>query len=207
MRWSSHVALAGEQGAVEQIALGVVDQEMLIAMRVIVAVEERELLLAVRRIVGGVQVEREMARLGEAALVAADKVIDQDSLGRAQPAFAGAILKTRERRLAGEVGAVRASVADSLEERLRAQRGGVVAILVALADGEDSLAYQVEQGMLDEQRIAPLDERARQLFRQPQRIVELPQQQHAGVVTDVAVVEGDGHPLRAEESEGGLRSG
>jgi hypothetical protein len=54
-----------------------------------------------------------------------------------------------------------------------------------------------------EQRIAPLDERARQLSRQAQLVVELPQQQHPRVVADLAVLEGDGDLLRAEKSEGG----
>src|SRR5712691_10202950 len=88
--------------------------------------------------------------------------------------------------------------------RSHSQRGGIVAVLVPLGDGEDPLPHQLEQRMLDEQRIAPLDQGARQLSRQSQRVVELPQQQYAGVVADVPVVEGDGHLLRAEESEGGL---
>src|SRR3989449_3758812 len=143
---------------------------MLIAMRVVVTIEERKLLLTVRRIVGGVEVKGETARPREAELVAANEVIDQNPLGPRQPAFAGAILETRERRLAGECGAVRPPIACGLEERLLAQRCSVIAVLVALADREDPLTHQVKERMLDEQGIAPLDERERQRSRQAQLV-------------------------------------
>ena len=56
----------------------------------------------------------------------------------------------------------------------------------------------------DEQRIAPIGERPRKLAGQPESVVKLAQEEHARVVADVAFVEGDGHLLSAEKSEGGL---
>ena len=60
------------------------------------------------------------------------------------------ILQPREGRLAGQVGStLRSAAADPLEQRITAQRVGVILVFVAAADLEDSLAHQRHQRVLD----------------------------------------------------------
>lgn len=63
-----NVAVAGQERGEEQVALGVVNQQMAVAVSAIVTVVERELLLAVCLVVSGIEVQREPARAGAGAL-------------------------------------------------------------------------------------------------------------------------------------------
>jgi hypothetical protein len=158
----------------------------------------------VQRDVGVVEIQHDLARRAPMRLeeqidqqridlraVAVDPVI----LRRMTP---GRVLQAIERALASQRLAVgpqhRAQLAGQhRKRRILAQFVVVVEILVAQRQAEDTLPNQSLDLMLDVASVAPIDEAAGEAAHQPETLIDLSQQQRAGVRRDVPAVEPGHH--------------
>ena len=187
------------------------DVERQITVAVVVAVEMPALLLAVDGIVRGVQVDdhargafsvglqterHEQRRNG--GLVVGDLVI-----GIA--ADLGGVLQPVERRLPRERRAVRPLGGELARQHLQhgivPQMVVIVDVLVAQGDGEDALADERRHRVQQRIRVAAIVEAARQSLDQADRSVRGPEQQPAGVRSDLATVERAHNPVAFHGSE------
>ncbi len=176
--------------------------EWKIAITVVVAVEEPPFLLAVQRIVGGVEIEDDLLRR---ALVSLEKQINQQRFHRRAVVTDLVIearrrlrpLQTIERRLAGHrraIGATRPQLArQRREQRVMPQRVVIDEVFVSRRQAENPLAHQRGDRVLDQRRMAPVDETARDPLDQPDRPVDAPQQQRPGVGSHRPAVETGHH--------------
>ena len=199
----AHIAGPRQQRRKEQVSLGVVNEQVAIAMAAIVPAVERELLPAVRLIVGGVDVEGEAARASAAPLVTGDEMLEQDEASPLEPSANRSVLEPRKGGLARQ-GTIILFPADGLEENVLTQRGCVIAVLVPLGDAEHPLTHHLVEAVDDENRVAPILEGLGQRGRQPHLVVQLSQEQSTRVGGDLALVEGHRHLLRVVETEASL---
>ena len=136
------------------------------------AVVAHPFLCPVRRVIGAVHIQQDPG-WGTVPATRPDVEVHQ---GGGQPLGAVAVdgvLQAGERRLAGEVGAaLRPPSTDQLQERVRAQRIGVILVFVAAGDLEDTLAQEGREPVSD-RAAAPVRDAARQAVAQPQRGIGL----------------------------------
>jgi hypothetical protein len=142
------VGIAGTQDRGDQlVGVAVEDEQRVVHVLAIVAVIARPFLRAVGRVVGRVEIEHDPRRGAAGGALAQ---IDQRQRPRDPVASAqrDGILQAREGRLAGEgwIGP-RQATADEPEQRIVAQRVGVILILVAAGDLIDALADEGGEGM------------------------------------------------------------
>ncbi len=78
------------------------DQHRMIHVLAVGAVEEAELLLAVGRIVGGIEIEQDLAALADLLAAEADELLAQSVVPAHQIASRGSVLPTAERGLGAE---------------------------------------------------------------------------------------------------------
>ena len=129
---ASGVTLEDEHGVVHMLAVG--------------PVEDAELLLAMRGIVGGVDIEQDLATLADLLSAEANELIEQSIVQAHQIAGGRRILPATERGL----GAERFSqllIGDDLQGGIMAQTVGVVGIFVAGHDLIDALPQQRQRVM------------------------------------------------------------
>ncbi len=119
----------------------------------IVPVESGAFLVTVGRIVGAVQVDQDVGGDPIAFPLAQVEVAQGDRQPVADPPVHG-IFQARERRLTRQISpGLRQAAADQLEQRVGAQRVGVVLIFIPAGDLKDALAHQRGQRVPD--RTAP----------------------------------------------------
>ena len=162
----------------DEPSLAVEHDHGLEAVFVIMGIEQPQLLAAVNGIEGVVDVEHDLLRhLSERGAVQ----IDHRPSHAQQRARIGHVLQARERRLRGEIAIRWQHILRHLEDRVGAQAGGVVAILVAGGDHQQAEADQIGQTMNDlilRSRI--IDARGEPLGH-PETLVHLAQGKNAGV--------------------------
>ena len=168
----------------------------------VIAVKEAPFLLAMQRIVGGIEIERDLA--GRRAM-RLDEQIDEQPVHRLR-VVADLVVPRRlrfrqfqpvQRRLARHRGAVRASRFElSRKHRHQwvvAQRLMVVEVLVAERDGEYPLPHQRRHRMFDVRLRSSIDKAGRQPIHQPDRPIRCTQQQPARVRSDRTAVKPRDH--------------
>ena len=146
-----HQVLVSAQGSVgravtkpgDKHVLGgrLADDQRKVLVLLEVSVEKRQLLMAVSRIVRGVQIQRDRGGQPAAVLVLQppDAAVDQKVDQPLQHRGSRQVLKTAERRLAGQRLALRMAVGDQLEDRILPQRVVIIAVLVAGQTAKESL--------------------------------------------------------------------
>ena len=167
--------------------------ERQIAVAVVIAVEEPPLLLAMHRIVGGVEIEDDLARR---ALMRLQEQVDHQPLDGHRIVtdlviarrLQAAQLQPVQRRLAGHRRAILAARFELARQhrhhRIVAQFVVIVEILIAERDPEHPLADQRHHLMLDQLR-APLVVKARgEPIHHPDRPIRRAQQQRPGIRGD-----------------------
>lgn len=188
LRPDDHVA---DEGVERQVAVGVV-----------VAVEEAALLFAVQRIVGGVEVEHHLASVAPQALHA-EAQQERPGPGGVEVHLVVAALAVTgqlqpvERGSGGERRAVEL-VGRGRQERIVTQGRVVVEVLVAERQAQHPLGEQRAHRVRDEVRIAPVHEARGEFARQPQRAIQIAQQQHACVGTEASAVKTRDHLSRTK---------
>ena len=163
------VDVARAQDGGDQVAgVAVEDQQRVVHVLAVVAVVGHPFLLAVGRVVGPVEVQQDPGgRAGAATL--AEVQVDQRLGEPLDGVPIDRVLQPREGRLAGQVRLARGQPpAGQLEQRVRAQRVGVVLVFVAAGDLEHPLADQRLQAVAHP-AAAPLRDARRQRRAHPQR--------------------------------------
>ena len=173
-----------------------------VAVAVIVAIEEPAFLVAVQRVVGGVEIEDDLARR---CLVRGEEEIDEQALdgGAVMADLMVArgsdrrMLEPVERALAGERGAVLASglelAGEGREHWVVAQLIVVDEILVAERDAEHPLRDHGLDGVLDLRRGATVGEARREPTHHMDHPIGRAEQERTGVRGDLAAVERGHH--------------
>jgi len=164
--------------------LAVENQERVIHVLLVMAVEEAELLPAVGGFVGGVRVQDDdLAGDGRGFEIEA-----QQPVGEAAQVLGGhPVLKPGQRRLRGQVvGSLRGPARHDLVSRVLGQGGGVVVVLVTQGDGEQTLANQGKEIVPNLAGIPRVMQTGSRRLGDPVALVHLPEQQAAGVRGDPA---------------------
>src|SRR5258708_308796 len=113
---ASGVALENQHGVIHVLAVG--------------AVEKTELLLAVGGIVGGVEVEQNLAALADLIAAETDELLAPSVVEAHQIAARGRVLPAAERRLRAQ-SLAQFLIGDDLQQRIVAQTVGVVGVFVS----------------------------------------------------------------------------
>ena len=170
----------------DEASLTVEHDHGLEAVFVIVGIEQAQLLIAVNGIEGIVDVEHDLlGSLSERGAVQ----LDQGPSHAHQTASIGHVLQARECRLRGEIAIGWEDVLRHLEDRVRAQADGIVAILLSRGNHQQAEADQIGQAMNDlilRSRI--IDARGEPL-RHPEMLVHFAQGKNSGVGGQQAAVE------------------
>ena len=173
------------------------DVERQVAVALVVAVEEPAFLLSVQRIIGGIEIERDLRRrLG----VGIKEQIDEQGLngGRigGDAGIAGGLVAAEfepvQRALARQRRAVAAGghqlVRQRRQHRVMAELVVVIEILIAQRNADNPLHHQRLDRVLGVGGITTILEAGRQATGQPQHPVRRPQQQGTGVTGDGATI-------------------
>lgn len=175
-----------------------------IAVLLVMAVVEAAFLHAVQRDVGVVEIEHDLARR---TLVRLEEKIDQQRIDLRGVAIDLVVLRavalrrmlqTIERALARKCLAVRAQHRGQLPSQRRKrwvlpQLVVIIEILITKCQGEDPLANQRLNPMLNITRVTPVAETPGEPTDQPQTAINLAQQQPTRVRSDIAAVEPGHH--------------
>ena len=122
------------------------DQHGMIHVLAVGAVEEAELLLAVGGIVGGIEIEQDLAALTNLVATETDELLAQQFVGVHQVAGGRRVFPAAERGLGAERVA-QFLIGDDLQHRIVAQTIGVVGVFVAGHDLVDALPQQGQRIM------------------------------------------------------------
>ena len=172
----------------ELSAPALVDVDREITVLVVKGVEQGHLLMSVGRVFGVVDVEQDRDRRSP---VRVEEHIDQD-FGKAVEIGPGdGVFQARERRLAGQGLAVGKSFAGHLKGGVGAQSVGIVGVLVAAGDLEDSLRKHLADGMAGIAGMAAVVDDLGDLTNQAQPVFDFAKEQNAGIGGDLAAVEVD----------------
>ena len=157
-------------------------------MAVVVAVKEAFLLIAVNRIVGGVEIEREL--LGR-RLERGDELIDQDRCEPNERGTVDVVLETaqggRRRQLGRAVDF--GMIGTRLPERIESKAAVLVEIFVAGGKPEDALGPKRALGMHDPLRATRIGEGRIDGVEQADPPIGLAEQKQSGIGADVPGVE------------------
>ena len=191
-----------QHGGQGKPADSVEDQQWVEHVLVEVAVEQAQLLAPMGGIVGGVDVQDDQIpgpRMGRQIGIH-QGVAQATQLGAGDP-----VLQPGQGGLGGQILlGERGAPHGGLQRRVAAQRGMVVGVFVALGNGEDPLAQQVQLRMADLGAIAGIGDRRIGPGHDAGAPVDLAQQKTAGVGGDVAALEVDDDGLAFEVCEGEL---
>src|SRR5712691_3307430 len=175
----TRIAPGPQPGAQQQPRAPLEPQERVIHMLVIPAMKKRQLLRPVRRIIRAVEIEHEVGWV----LVGPIGVRTEPVNARAGEALnrgpVDRVLQARERRLRAER---RASVGrDDLEGRVESEPVGIVDVFIARGDLIQPLADEGVQLVGDVARIARVGDPFDHIGAEAQVLVELPDEQQAGI--------------------------
>jgi hypothetical protein len=122
-----------------------------------------------------------------------------DGVHQEMPAHS--VFEARERGLRGQGKIFGKTTGDKLEEGVVPQEGGIVAVFVAGDDLVETLAQEFDLGVKDQERMAGIREEAGEGIGELDLLVELADQQEAGIGDNGAAVEGGRQGGRFEERE------
>ena len=186
---TSGVALEDQHGMIHVLAVG--------------PVEEAELLLAVGGIVGGVEIEQDLATLADLLPAEADELLAEPVVPAHQIASRGSVLPTAE----GGLGAERDTeflIGDDLQQGIVAQTIGVIGVFISGDDLIDALPQQRGRVVLHAVRLTRVAEAFGPVPRQMMALIEGAQGQQTGVAGDLAAGKIGADGLMTVEGEGQL---
>jgi len=149
------------------------------------AVEETELLLAVSGIVGGIEVQQDLAALPDLLAAETDELLPQDVVQAHQVTGRRRVLPAAESGL----GAQRVSqglIGDDLQERIVTQAVGVVGVFVSGDDLVEALPQQRQRVVLNAILVPRIAEQLGQLAGQTMALIEGAQGQKTGIAGNLA---------------------
>lgn len=165
--------------------------ERQVAVAVVVAVEEPAFLVTVQRVIGGVEIEHDLARR---RVVGFQEQVDEQSFDRlrlvadlvvARRLPDPAELQSVERRLAGKHRAIlplrRQAFRHKGQNGVVAERVVVVDVLISQRDRRDALSHQRLYAVHRAVRIASVDEAGSHPAEQPDDFVNVAHKQGAGI--------------------------
>ena len=179
------------------------DQHGVIHMLAISPVEETELLLAVGGIVGGVEIEQDLAALANLLAAQSDELLPQPVVQAYQLACGRRVLPTAE----GGLGSERVAqllIGDDLQHGIVAQTIGVVGILVAGNDLIDALPQQRQRVMTHAVILTRIAQACSPVAGQTMVLIEGTQGQQTGITGDLATRKIGADGLMTVEGEGQL---
>jgi hypothetical protein len=162
----------------DEAALAVEHDDRLEAVAVVVGVEQAQLLPAVHGVEGVVDVEHDAP--GHVAERGAVEV-DHGPAHAQQGAPVRQVLQAGDGRLRAQVARRGQPLQGQLEQRVGAQAGGVVAVLIAGRDHQQAEADDIGRGVNRPPGVARVVDAGRQQVGDPQAAFELPQDQQAAV--------------------------
>ena len=149
------------------------------------AVEEAELLLAMSRIVGGIDVEQNLATLADLVAADADELLAQPIVGMHQIASARRVFPATERGL-GTERLAQLVIGDDLQRRIVAQTIGIVGVFISGHDLVQALPQQGQRVMAQAVVLSRIAEVSGPIASQRMALVEGSQRQQTGVTGDLA---------------------
>ena len=196
---------ATQLGREQRTAAALEDQQRLIDILAVLAVEEAQLLVPVAGVVSRVDVEDQLLteRPGSAG---PQEPLERQPLQALDAGPVRGVLEPRHGRLRAQRHRQVPLPDHRLQRGVGAQQVGVVRIFVARNDLVDALAQQSEGGMLDPVSPPPILVGVVEVLAEPEVVVELPQDQQPGVRGQRAAVEaGGGSDLKTEVELGYTR--
>ena len=160
------------------------DQQRVIQVLAVATVEEAQLLLPMSRVVGGVDIEEDLAAFSHLFTTDADEPIQQNILQTDDLASRRRVLPTAERRLRAQSLAQRL-ISQNLESGIMAQAIGVVRVFIARDDLIDALAEERQYRMMDPFIFTKVTHALRQNDSESMTLVESAKGQKAGVTADL----------------------
>jgi hypothetical protein len=160
------------------------DQHRMIHVLAVSAVEEAELLLAVGRIVGGIEIEQDLAPLADLLAAEADELLPQGIVQAHQIVGRRRVLPAAESGLGSE----RVSqwlIGDDLQEGIVAQPVGVVGVFVSGDDLVEALPQQRQRVVLNAIAVPRIAEQLGQITGQTMALIKSPQGQKTGITGDL----------------------
>ena len=149
------------------------------------SVEDAELLLAMRGIVGGVDIEQDLATLANRLATKANELIEQGVVQAHQVTGGRSILPTAERGLRAERGS-QPLIGDDLQSGIMAQAVGIVGVFVARDDLVDALPQQRQRVMAHPFLLSRITEELDQVAGQMMAFVKSAQRQQTGITGNLA---------------------
>src|ERR1700693_2933561 len=160
------------------------DQQRVIHVLAVATIEEAQLLLPMSRVVGGVDIEQDLAAFSHLFTTDADEPIQQGILQTDDLASRRRVLPTAERRLRAQSLAQRL-ISQNLESGIMAQAIGVVRVFIARDDLIDALAEERQYRMMDPFIFTRVTHALRQNDSESMTLVESAKGQKAGVTADL----------------------
>ena len=176
----------GTQNGGDEAAGAIEHDDRLKAVFVIVRIEQPQLLAAVDGVEHVVDVEGDA--LGDLRERFAIEV-DHGAAHAQQRAGVRQIFQTRDRRLRTQIAVRRRKIMRHLEDRIDAKAVGVVAVLVAPGDHQQAKTNDVGERVRDLLRRTRIDDAGGQAFGDAKTLLDLAQNQHAGVRRQQPAVE------------------
>ncbi len=161
------------------------DQHGVIHMLAVGAVEEAELLLAVRGIVGGIEIEQDLAALANRVATETDELLAQQVVGVHQVAGGRRVLPAAERGL-GTERVAQFLIGDDLQQGIVAQTIGIVGVFVSGHDLVDALPQQSQRIMAQAVGLPRIAELRGPVVGQMMALIEGAQGQQTGIAGDLA---------------------
>jgi len=174
-----------QDGGDQLPAPSLVDMDRQITELVVVGVEEGQLLMPVGRVFSIVDVEEDSGRRRP---VGVDERVDQGFSDPVEIGPGDGVLQPGERRLAGQGLVFGKLVAGQLHGRIGAQRVGVVGVLVAAGDLEDSLAEHLPDGMAGIAGMTAVADDLGDPANKAKVAFDFPEEKNAGVGGDLTAV-------------------
>ncbi len=179
------------------------DQHGVIHVLAVSAVEEAELLLAVGGIVGGIEIEQDLAALADLVAAEADELLAQQVVRAHQIAGGRRVLPAAERGLGAERVA-QFLIGDDLQQGIVAQTIGVVGVFVSGDDLIDALPQQRQRIVAHAVVLTRIAEAFGPVAGQMMALIEGAQRQQTGIAGDLAAGKIGADGLMTVEGEGQL---
>jgi hypothetical protein len=165
-------------------------------------VEQPQLLAAVDRVEGVVDVQGDpLGNFSEGRAIE----VDHGAAHAQKRPYVGQVLQPRDRRLRAKLAIGRRQIHRHLEQRIVAQARGVVAVLVAGGDHQQSKTNDVGKTVRDLIRRAPVHQAGGQPIGDPETSLRLPQRQNAAVRRQQPPIEFGHHGLAVNRRQASQR--
>jgi hypothetical protein len=151
-------------------------------------VEKTELLLAVGGIVGGVEIEQDLATLADLSGTETDELLAPSVTQMYQIAGAGRVFPAAEGRLRAECIA-QFLVGNDLQEWIMAQTIGVVGVFIAGDNLIEALPPKGSRVMPESVLLSPITENSGPIMAQMMTLIKSAQREQTGVAGDLATGE------------------